>query len=559
LISLILNPPDYNPKHCPLMKLLKLLAVFSILFISYLSSYAQVNDTLFNDLNKVIADKEHYVAEKQSHIRNLRGQLSKAKTLPERYVIYEKLYNANKTFSFDSAYSNAKQLQAVAAQLRNPVLMASAKMKMSFTLISSGMFKETLENLNQIDLKNLSNNDKVEYYFLKARSYFDLSDFNRNTDYTAIYNPKGIECIDSGLMISKVNSYNYLSLGGLKDLRTGDFASGIKHYTQLLKTPNLTPHQYAVNACCLSYIYETQRNEEKEVELLIKAAIMDIKSATKETVAIYKLADYAYKKGDLQNAYTYIRLAMDEATFYGARHRQVQISSILPIIEGQRISTIEHQRKLLFIYSALITLLIIFVVVFAVIIFRQLKKLRIADEIIKKTNVSLQQSNHELDELNKKLSVANKIKDEYIGFYFNTNSVYIEKLENFKKSLDKKLSSKRYEDAQLTVQSLNLETERHELFDTFDKVFLRLFPDFIAKFNALFKPEDNFIPPKGQLLNTELRIFALIRMGIHDNDRISKILGYSVNTIYAYKNRIKTKSIIPNDEFEEKIMQIEAV
>jgi len=274
---------------------------------------------------------------------------------------------------------------------------------------------------------------------------------------------------------------------------------------------------------------------------------------------MYKLASYLYKKGDLKNAYTYINQAMDEAIFYGARHRQVTISSILPIIESQRIAIVEQQRKSLIIYSSIITVLIIFVIVFAFIIFRQLKKLRIADEIIKAANVTLQNNNQALEELNRNLSTANKIKNEYIGYYFNINSIYIEKLESFQKSLEKKLSSKRYEDAQTAVKNLNLENERQQLFHTFDKVFLRLFPDFIKNFNQLFNDGEEIVIPEGQLLSTEHRIFSLIRMGIHDNDRIAKLLGYSVNTIYSYKNRIKNRSFIANDEFEDRIMEIEAV
>ena len=432
-------------------------------------------------------------------------------------------------------------------------------MELGFTLISSGMFKETLETLNQVDVKLFSDSDKIEYYFLKGRSYFDLSDFDRNSDYSSIYNPHGIQCIDSALQLSKPGSYNYLALNGLKDLRTSDYAAGIKDYTTLLNLPNLTPHQYAINACSLSYIYEVQGKEDESIALLIKAAISDIQSATKETVAMYKLASYLYKKGDLKNAYTYINQAMDEAIFYGARHRQVTISSILPIIESQRISIVEQQRKSLIIYSSIITVLVIFVVVFAFIIFRQLKRLRIADEIIKAANVTLQDNNEALEELNRNLSTANKIKNEYIGYYFNINSIYIEKLESFQKSLEKKLTSKRYEDAQTAVKNLNLENERQQLFHTFDKVFLRLFPDFVKKFNLLFNDGEEIVIPEGQLLSTEHRIFALIRMGIHDNDRIAKLLGYSVNTIYSYKNRIKNRSFIANDEFEDRIMEIEAV
>ncbi|WP_147238722.1 DUF6377 domain-containing protein [Mucilaginibacter hurinus] len=542
------------------MKINRYLLLCTLLCVAMHNSYGAVRtDSLFKELNKVLGKKHLYVKQKEERINKLRQQLIQLKNLRTEYNICQKLYEEYKTFSYDSSYHYAKRLQLTAAALNDPLLIASAKMQMGFTLLSSGLFKETLEVLNSINLNVLPVDYKIEYYYLKARTFFDLSDYNRNADYSALYNPQGIRCIDSALALSKPGSYNNLELKGLRNLRTGDHTAGLKVYTALLSMPGLTSHQFAINACCLSYINEIRGNETASVELLIQAAISDIQSATKETVASYKLADILFKRGDIENAYVYIKQAMEEATFYGALHRQVKISSILPIIEAQWISQIEHQKKLLYIYSSVITLLVIFVVVFAVIIFRQLKKLRIADNIIKAANANLQETNATLSEVNKKLSVANTLKNEYIGYYFNINSVYIEKLENFKKSLDKKLASKRYEDALQAVNNLNLENERRELFNTFDKVFLRLFPDFIEKFNSLFKPEDRMAIPVGELLNTELRIFALIRMGIHDNDRISKILGYSVNTIYAYKNRVKTKSTIANDEFEDRIMEIQAV
>jgi len=536
-----------------------------LLFFLFVSisrpGYAQsvATDSLLNKLNAVLADKDVYVKQKTNRIDELGKQLSQANDLDKKYNIYQQLYNEYKNFSYDSAYNYAKKLQETAAKLNDPNRMAFAKMELGFTLISSGMFKETLETLNSINLQYLSTDDKVEYYFLKARSYFDLSDFDRNVDYSAMYNPKGIQFIDSALSLASPGTYNYYALRGLQALRKADNTGAVKDYTALLKLKNLTPNQFAISACSLSYIYEVLGEQDKSTQLLIQAAIADLQSATKETVAIYKLADFLYKKGDLNSAFVYIKQAMDDATFYGARHRQVAISSILPIIEAQRISTIEQQRKSLIIYASIITVLVLFVVMFAFIIFRQLKKLRIADNLIKEANVSLQESNVALEALNRNLSTANKIKNEYIGYYFNINSIYIDKLESFQKSLDKKLSSKRYEDAQAAIKSLNLENERHQLFHTFDKVFLSLFPDFIEKFEALFHKDDKIAIADGQLLSTEHRIFALIRMGIHDNDRIAKLLGYSVNTIYSYKNRIKNKSFIANDEFEDHIMAIEAV
>ena len=540
---------------------LKLYFLFCLLSGLYSTGYAQsaFTDSMLNKLNIVLTNKETYVEEKLTRIEKIHKQLGQLTDTNKKYDLYQHLYNEYKNFSYDSAYNYAKKLQVTAAQFKDPARIAFAKMELGFTLISSGMFKETLETLNGINLKDLSDDNKVEYYFLKARSYFDLSDFDRNNDYSAIYNPAGIRCIDSAIALSKPDTYNYYALRGLKDLRTGSFDEGIEHYKELLQLKNLTPNQFAVSACSLSYIYERKGMQDRSMELLIQAAIADIQSATKETVAIYKLADVLYHKNDLNNAFIYIKQAMDDATFYGARHRQVAISSILPIIEAQRISTVEQQRRSLVIYASIITVLVLFVIAFAYIIFKQLKKLRIADNLIKEANVSLQESNQALEALNRNLSTANKIKNEYIGYYFNINSIYIDKLESFQKSLDKKLSSKRYEDAQLAIKSLNLENERQQLFHTFDKVFLQLFPDFIDKFDFLFHKEDKILIPEGQLLSTEHRIFALIRMGIHDNDRIAKLLGYSVNTIYSYKNRIKNKSFIANDEFEDQIMAIEAV
>jgi hypothetical protein len=542
------------------MKFTRLFVLINWCLCLALAAHAQsTTDSLLNDLNKALANKDNYVKEKQEKINQLNKQLTSAKTPGTKYVLYDALYGQYKSFSYDSSYFYAKKLQATSLELKDPALIASAKMKLAFTLLSSGLFKETLEELNGINIKALAPNNKAEYYFIKARSYFDLTDYNRSPDYTAIYNPKGISCIDSALALCEPGKFNYLELKGLKDLRIGDYNDGEKVYIALLKTPNLKPHDFAVNACCLSFIYGVRGDQQRSIDLLIKAATSDIQSSTKETVASYQLADVLYKKGDIKDAYVYIKQAMDEATFYGALHRQVKISSILPIIEAQWINQIEHQKKLLYMYSFIITLLVIFVVVFAYIIFRQLKKLRIADDLIKSANISLQESNLALEELNRNLSTANKIKNEYIGYYFNINSIYIEKLESFQKSLDKKLSSKRYEDAQAAVKNLNLENERLQLFHTFDKIFLRLFPDFINKFNALFNADEEILIPEGQLLSTEHRIFALIRMGIHDNDRIAKLLGYSVNTIYSYKNRIKNKSFIANDEFENRVMEIEAV
>ena len=235
--------------------------------------------------------------------------------------------------------------------------------------------------------------------------------------------------------------------------------------------------------------------------------------------------------------------------YYGARQRKVEIGSLLPVIAAKKLNTSEEQRKLWFTYATVVTILSVLVFVFVIVIVRQLKKLKAAELRITEANNSLREINHTLRE-------ANAIKEEYIGYYFNINSEYLNKIEEFKQAVDHKLVNRKYEDIKYIVNNIDLKREREALYFSFDKVFLKLFPDFVTIFNSFFEEKDRITLKENQLLNTELRIFALIRMGISDTEKIAKILNYSVNTIYAYKTRVKSKSRVPNEAFETRIMEI---
>jgi len=161
--------------------------------------------------------------------------------------------------------------------------------------------------------------------------------------------------------------------------------------------------------------------------------------------------------------------------------------------------------------------------------------------------------------INEKLEEANKIKEEYIGYFFSLDSEFFVKLERLKKTLDQKVADRKFEDIKFIVNNIQLKKEKEELLRSFDTVFLRIFPKFVASFNALFNPEDQIKLKENELLNIDLRIFALIRMGISDNEKIAQILEYSVNTIYAYKTKIKNRSIVPNEEFEARVLEIKGI
>lgn len=534
--------------------------IFFILLI-FLNLPAFPNtDDLLKDLSNVLDQKDKYVSAKTRRIEKLKYQLGKREnnSPAKRYDQYLKILEEYKSFNNDSAFAYAEKLQNEAIILNDQTKINNAKLNFSFVLLSGGLFKETLEILNSLNVKNLNDSTKCEYYTQKARCYYDMASFVRNNHYGPAYDAKGHEIADSALMYTRKDTYAYYFIHGLKNLRLNNNEVAIDDYKKLINRKDLSNHQYAIIASTLSFLYSKENQGDESLRLLITSAIADVKSSTKENYALFKLSDALLKLGKVSEAYKFIRVALDDAQRYGARHRQFEVGILLPIIERQQLMLIEKQKSTIFTYAAIVTLLTLVIIAFIFTTIKQNRKLKSAQVILAEVNANLQQSNQALTEVNIALKEASRIKDEYIGYYFNINSEYIDKIERFKKSVAQRLTSGKYDEIKQIINKINLVKEREDLSLSFDRVFLKLFPNFVNEFNSLFEAEDRIHLPAGQLLNTELRIFALIRLGIHDNDRIAKILNFSVNTVYSYKTRIKNKSGIPNNEFEKRIMAIRA-
>lgn len=529
---------------------------FFIALILTFSNAKASTDSLLHKLDQTLTKKKAYTQKRLNLINTLKKALRSANSPNKQYEYRRRIFEEYKGISFDSSLTYANILQEEAIKLNDVGKIEEAKINHAFILLSAGMFTEAKEVVDRIDTKQLNNDSKVTHFILKARYYYDLCDFVRNANYCNKYASLGNQFADSAINLSTPKSYNYHFISGLRSLRSGNLDAADQHYSHLLKSTNLTDHQYAIIASTLSYVYEQKNELEKSVALLIKAAIADTKSATKENVAMFKLADYLFKKNDNKRAYRYIQEAMADAEFYSARHRQFAVGTLLPIIGSKQLRLVEEQRSLIFKYATAITFLTLIIVIFIVITVKQNKKLKLAQASIIDANDKLLEKNAELTDVNLAIREANRIKDEYIGYYFNVNSEYIDKIERFKKSVSQRLTAKRYDDIAQIIERIDLRAERENLSFGFDKAFIKLFPNFLSEFNKLFAQEDQTIIQKGQILNPELRIFALIRLGIHNSDRIAKILNFSVNTVYAYKTRIKSKSLVSNEEFEQKIMEI---
>jgi len=533
-----------------------LFSFFSLLFLLCTISYGQ-NDSLdyqFKLADKYLLKKDSIIQAKKNKLEILFDSLQfykSSQNTEEEFKLQVKMTKEYESFVYDSAFHYGTQAIKTAYKLKQPKKIAEAKTNIALILLLKGLFKETIDTLETINPKVLDINKRIQYYSVAYRSYYDLSN-SRWGYYQPKYREIGHKYCEKIYEEGDPNSFDYLLAKGLNNLIIGSNREAISYYEKLVNEYELTSHQSAICNCGLGIAYSRFFENDKAMYYLLKATIDDIKSATTETVAAKVLAELLHYDGRVEEAYKFIEHAQKDAGFFGSHARRLEISYIKPDIEAAMLNKVEKEKDLMFTVAIIIFILSIVIVSFIVIVYKQLREIRKARKEVLTANENLQ-------EVNDMLREVSKIKEEYVGYYFNFSSQFIEKIEAMKKAISRQLMTKQYDAIEMELKNYNSKKERQNLFEDFDRIFLKLFPDFVNRFNQLFNEENKISLKDSQSLNTDLRIFALIRLGINDNEKIASILNFSVNTIYTYKTKIKNRALVPNDEFDTKIMEIKSV
>ena len=532
-------------------RILSIIILFFVLGCTHKSVESQTID-LLDSLDYYIEQEQSFRIKKENNIANIKLQITENQENKEQlYAFYDELFTEYKSYIYDSAFYYAENLLTISKEMNDGCKIADAKIKLCFCYLSSGLFSEAFDVLKDIDVENCDDNLKIDFYLTKARLYYDNADYNNDEISKQNYEKEGNSIMLQALELLPKNSMKYYASLGLKEMKSGNLEQAITAFEQLIASENRSEHDLAIATSSLAYIHSLLNHKQAEKEFLLKAAIADIKSSTMECVALRNLAQYLYNEGDVSHAAQYIRKAFNDALFYNARHRQVEIGNILPIIEQERITMLETERNRMLSFFIAITCFVFFIIIALMIILNQLKKINTAKKTIQKNVDDLTKTNAHLLE-------ANKIKEEYIGNFFNLNSEYVEKLEAFQRWVNRKVESRQYTDLQKIPKKLDSLQEREKLFKMFDKTFLNIFPNFVTEFNKLLKDDGKIVLQERELLNNDLRIFALMRLGIKNNDKIAQFLNYSVNTIYTYKTKIKNRAV-DYDKFNEQLMEIKSI
>lgn len=507
------------------------------------------SDSWLKKLDESLAQKEKYETLKAERIKGLEKLLLNSNSLNTKYDIYKQLFEEYKTNQYDSAVVYANHCLQTANQMKDVNAIAQAKCAVAFCQVSAGIMMEALPQLKSINSQDLRLNIRQQYYEVMAKFWRENADFVHDNPYYDRYIAISNNYMDSLVSILPVHSAKWYSVKGSIAMRKQQFKEAINYFDKAEKMPNRDKHELAMEFAEVAWAYHYLEDKEQELIYFIRSAIYDNETATREITALYLIAMQTYNSGDNERACKYLDIALKDVMSYNSRQRKIEIGTIIPIIEQGRYDAVRKERNWFIIFMVIFAFMSVGILTEFIYIRKKNSKLKQAMNIIETHAQNLNKTNLRLEE-------ANKIKNIYIGKSFFITSQFVKKLQHIFKTIDRNMTIKKYDAVKECVSQETLNKERNEMYNAFDEAFLSLYPNFVEKFNELFDESQRHARKSEHSLTSEMRIFALIRLGINDSERIAQFLDYSVHTVNTYKTRTKNRSLIDNNLFEQKIMEI---
>lgn len=528
-------------------------------------------DSILQCIDKAISVSDQYVQKKKERIAYLKSRADQAETLSAKYELTYQLYAEYLPFVNDSAIYYLERCSDIALQMGDDSKAGGCLSLTALCCSNAGMYVESEAILKTINPEKLHGIDLGLYYYASGHISSELAYYGKFENMRRQY----AETSTNYFLLAQ----NYLPAGHKYHNQCREMlAQGRKDFRQALAISNEWLHnvkpgsaEYALISYYRYFDYKALGDSIQMMYSLGESVLADIRNAVMDQGSMWEMANLLMANGDVDRSYRYICFTSDCADRFGSRQRLSYISPLLSRIAQVYKAKEERSNRSLRYTITAISILSLLLLIALVYVHRKRNQLTITRDHLAISNTQLQDSNTQLSSLNAKLSSlnsqlytlntqlseANRVKDEYVGRFLRLCSVYIDKLEDIRKKVTKRVKNRQYAElVELTRSSEFTNKESNELYANFDTAFLQLFPTFVDDFNALLKPDNRITQPDNKSLNTAIRIFALIRLGITDSSKIAEFLHYSVNTIYNYRANIKNGAVGDRTEFEDKVKKI---
>lgn len=534
---------------------LTLILFWSLSLLTAFGQYAR--------LDSLISAQPSIVAQYEQRLTALKQQLAHAKNAAERYTRLYELSEAYASFQNDSARAYINQACELADQLGDVKLQNQSRLQKVHILSGAGLLETAQREIEAINAGALAPEQYGMYYRLFIEFYIYQAEYNQHTEYEREYVDRLITLRQEALQRIPETDEGYVFTKAEVLSDQNKHTEAIEMLQKQLSHYHSGDRTYSILTSTIAFIYSIAGDREQQKRFLILSAESDLEGGIRENTSLRVLSSLLFDEGDFDRAYRYLNCCISDASFYGARIRRQQVSALMPQVLAAYQDSQERSHLGMLI---LLVIVIVIVVVLAVALFGLyvvFRRLRRTSNILARTNDTLAQTNEKLESTNAKLEHTNEtlherelVKEEYIGRFLALSSQFIEQTDDRRKFLLRTAREKKASELIAELKSTATNEMQAKLFyENFDEAFLNIFPDFCQHVNALLQPDGQIVLPVTGTLTTELRILALMRLGITSNQLIASILRSGLSTVYTYRSRLKARAL-DHDNFEEQVKRI---
>lgn len=514
----------------------------------------QTLDSLIEHYDQLTADKERRVAAIKEGVKGI------TLTTEQQYDLNQRLYDEYVAYKFDSAFYYIDKNVKALRKSGNHNRFAASAVRMAHILAVTGLFDRARRLLDEVAVDSINDQQKIAFYNQQSELNLYRSEMAQNTEYFYDYIQRVQYYRQLVIQIAPKDSYDYIFNQATYICEAGDTNKAIQMLEDYLLKLEEGTRAYSIVTSTLAFFYQTKEMHQQQERYLLLSAISDERCAIRENNSLRILSEILMNRGNNDDAYRYLLQAISEARFYGSRIRMMQVGrmapQILQLYDTERTQTQQRTNLLLAIIS-FISLVLAGIIVYTLRLYR--KKHAAGLQIIEMNKI-LAKHTEEIETVNTQMKEANRIKEEYIGRFLELSSMLLSNTEQRMKQLNRLARERKLEELYAELKTMEpVNTGIRTFHSHFDTAFLNIYPHFISEVNKLLTPENQFITDNdgatAKRLTTELRILALIRLDITDNQEIADILRSSITTIYTYRSKLKAKAL-NKETFEDDVRKI---
>lgn len=542
--------------YFPRIKLL-----FTLLLV--LSCSGEEDRQLLEILDKTLENKPLYEGYFNDKVNVLKEVLNEQTDTEQVFNLDMRLADAYRANCKDSVLVYLTQAREAAGKAGRPDLAAIVDFRTAVTYVKAGYAVEAndiLEHYRNADIPDIA----LRSYYEAEHTYWGETMAYTSTPESYDNKLKNRDLYREKLFgLTEEGSWHWHNLKREVFHEVSDMENTRKHARAMLDVSSENSREYAEAA--YYYAYTFNEPEEKE-DWLIRSAIADIMCGTRDYSSLNDLSGLMFRNGDIERAFRYAAdHCMVDALYFNGKLRPWQITRLFPEIESAYQE--KHQRQNRITLTLLLCLAVLFSIMLVLVGFLYRRqhiieavrgKLQDSYMEIDNRNRELEEINSRLVKLNARIQESDKVKQEYIGLFLGMVS---DNISTFRKYRMRVLKYIRQGNTKAITDEIEqqepIDNDILEFYKMFDQAFISIYPDFVEKFNNLLADGAEIVPKGDDILTPELRIFALIKLGITDSSRIASLLHYSANTIYNYRAKTKNRARGSRDSFEDAVRNIE--